>query len=116
MFLMCVLEFSLLLIAGFALIFRLPLLIGHAIDERSRLFPRYIASSRFCCIYIPIGKAIPAETRKIHQIDVLHLWPRSEVLDETAQNRRLELGLQFRIDSRHGLSLSSEALFCSGEL
>jgi hypothetical protein len=116
MFLMCIVEFSLLLVAGFALMFRLPLVIRHSVDELSRLFPRYIGPPRFCCILIPIGKAISAETRKIHQVDVLHIGPLSKMLDKTAQHRRLELGVEIGIDWGHGLPCLLRLCERAGEL
>src|SRR6266550_2123600 len=49
----------------------------------------------------PIGQAIAAEAREIHQVDILDVGPRSEVLDQAPEGRGFEFRSGLFIDG-HG--------------
>src|SRR5687768_8762958 len=78
--------FALLFGSGFALMLRLPLPVGHPVDEFPSYRSRHFDPPRFCCIFIPVCKAISAEARKIHKIDVLHFATPPQMLDEPPQD------------------------------
>src|SRR4051812_12064943 len=94
-------ERSLLRGRSFLLVLRLPLLVGHAVDLLAALVFGERDALRVCCFLHPVTEAIAAEAREIHQIDVLHLAARTQMLDEAAEHRSLELGLGFWVES-HG--------------
>src|SRR3546814_6828827 len=60
-----------------------PLIIGHAIDDLSRLFPAERSVS-FCN---PIGKAVAAEAGQAHQIHILHIRSMLQMFDQAAESR-----------------------------
>src|SRR3954447_10169879 len=85
----------------FLLVLRLPLLIGHAVDLLAALVlseRNALSVGRFLH---PVAEAIAAEAREIHQVDVLHLGARAQMLDEAAEHRGVEFGLGFFVES-HG--------------
>src|SRR5436190_5076597 len=85
-------EGCLLLGAGFLLIFRPPLVVGHAIDDLARfgIGEREAAVLGFGAI--PFRQAVTAEAGQVHQIDVLHIGPLAQMLHEPAEGCSLELG------------------------
>src|SRR4051812_5169424 len=64
--------------AGFLLVLRLPLVIGHAVDG----FAALVLAERntFCVgsVLQPVRQAVAAEAREIHQVDVLHISARAQ--------------------------------------
>lgn len=46
---------------------------------------RFILTAFIACIADPIGKAVPAETRKPHQFNVLCIVPVAQMLDQAAK-------------------------------
>src|SRR3546814_2532469 len=60
-----------------------PLIIGHAMDDLSRLFPAQLSFS-FCN---PIGKAVAAEAGQAHQIHILHIRSMLQMFDQAAESR-----------------------------
>src|SRR3954467_11022833 len=89
----CLVEFGLLFVRGFLLILGLPLVVWHAVDEFAALFSRERHAMRSRCVFHPIRKTIAAEAGKIHQVDVLHVRTRPQMLYEPAECRGFELGL-----------------------
>src|SRR4051812_15925646 len=69
----------------FALMFRLPLLVGHAIDLLARLVAADRKPARLGLFLVPVGQAIAAEAREIHEIDVLDIAPFAQMPDEAAE-------------------------------
>src|SRR5262249_6513214 len=92
--------------AGLALGLGLPFLIRHAVD---RLTARVLAERDAALVGLflhPVGQAVAAEAGEIHQIDVLHVSARAQVLDEAAKNRGFELGAGLVVEG-HGVSPQS---------
>src|SRR5436190_21053357 len=94
-------EFGLLLLRGFLLILGLPFLVRHAVDELPALVSRQRHAARFRSVFDPIRKTVAAEACKVHEINVLHIRMRTEVLDEPAECSGFELGAKLVV-KRHG--------------
>src|SRR3954452_24449604 len=96
-------ECGLLRGRGFLLVLRLPLLIGHAVD----LLTALVLSERNTLVVggflHPVAEAIAAQAREIHQVDVLHLGARTQMLDEAAEHRGVEFGLGFFVESHEAI-------------
>lgn len=58
----------------------LPLGIRHAVDRRSALVLRETAS-----LGHPIAQTVAAKARKPHQIDILHVGPMLEMVDQAPE-------------------------------
>jgi len=94
-----------LLCAGGALMGSLPGLVGHAIDNLATLVPAHLHPPCVGGFLEPVGQAVAAETREIHQLDILHIVARAEMFDQAPEGG----GFEFRSGSvidRHGRSLS----------
>src|SRR5258706_8680859 len=110
-----------LLGAGRTLMGRLPGLVGHAVDDFAALVLAHVNAFGVGFVLEPIGQAVAAETREIHQIDVLDVGAGAQVLDEAPEHR----GFKFRsgfVVNRHDPSrplvrgFARSSLILSGEL
>src|SRR4051794_27553085 len=77
---------------GLLLVARLPLVVGHAVDQLAGLGVRQLDAARLRRLAVPAAEAVPAEAGEVHQVDVLDLGPLAQVLDQRAEGRGLELG------------------------
>src|ERR1700690_3523199 len=96
-----------LLGAGGSLVGRLPGLVGHAIDRLPALVLAHGRALGFGFLLEPVGQAVAAEAREIHQIDILNVGTRAQMLDKAPKDG----GFKFRsgfVVNRHGLI----SLFC----
>src|SRR3569833_1257627 len=86
---------------GRALVFRLPGLVGHAIDG----FPALILAQGDALgvggVLEPVGQAVAAEACKLHQVDVLDVRPRLQMIDQAPDSGSLEFRSGFVVDC-HG--------------
>src|SRR5919107_3823896 len=87
---------------GLALMALLPLLVGHAVDMSSALLLRECDPALVGGILQPVGEAVAAEARKVHEVDVLNVRALAQMLEEPAEGGGLQLGPGRRIDVRHG--------------
>src|SRR5690349_6494735 len=80
---------------------RLPLRVGHAINDLASLalFERQAAGPGG--VLVPVRQAIPAEPGKVHEVDVLHVGPFPKMFDEPPECRRLEFGPRRDIKFNH---------------
>ena len=78
--------------AGFALVSGLPFGKRLAIDD----FPRLLLAERLTTLFgrfaIPVGKAISAKTGLRHQIDVLYITARGQVLQQATKCSGFKFG------------------------
>jgi hypothetical protein len=81
-----------LLGAGLALKSRLPGLIGHAVDGLAAFVLAYLGAPRVGLLLEPVGQAVAAEARKIHEIDVLDIGAGAQMFDQAPENG----GFEFR--------------------
>src|SRR5688500_18424307 len=88
--------------ARLVLMLRLPLLVGHAVDVCAAVVLGERDGALVRGVLQPVGQAVAAEAGQIHEIDVLHVRARAEVLDKPAESRCLELGLDLWVDA-HGV-------------
>ena len=87
-----------LLGGGRALIFRLPGLVGHAVD---RLAALVLAHGDTLCIrriLEPVGQAVTAEAGEVHQIEVLDIGPPAQMFDKTPESGGFKFRSGFVID------------------
>src|SRR5271166_1241856 len=94
-------------LAPLCLMPRLPGLVGHPIDAFAGLLLRDGEPALDGRLLIPIGEAIPAETRQIHQIDVLHPSVLAQMRNEPPEGRGLKLSRDSSINFAHGFLVSS---------
>src|SRR4051794_12904315 len=87
--------------ARLALVARLPLLVGHAVDMRPALLLGERDAARVRRLLEPVRQAVAAEPGEVHEVDVLHVRAGAQVLHEPAQDRRLEFSPGFWIDVVH---------------
>src|ERR1700684_811743 len=66
-------RLGLLLRCRLFLVFRLPFLIGHAVDDLARLGIGQLHALLFGRLAVPARQAITAETGQIHHVDMLHI-------------------------------------------
>lgn len=100
------LESVLLRLCRFGLVPSFPFLIRHAVDMAARIFPGQRDTLFIRRVLQPVPEAIPAETRQIHQIDVLRVRALAEMGDQAAESRRFQfragLGVEvFKSHDRH---------------
>src|SRR5579863_7441972 len=97
-------ERRLLIGAGFLLVLRLPLFVGHAIDDLARIRIGQGDTLGFGRLAVPAAEAIPAEPRQVHHVDVLHVGPFAQVLDQAAECGCFQLGagLLVEVGCGHG--------------
>src|SRR5579883_53191 len=98
-------ERLLLLGRGFLAVLGLPLLVRHAVDDLARLGIGYFDALLARLLAIPARQAIAAETGQVHQVDVLHVRARPQMLDQAAEGGGLEFGLGLVV---HGNAPSRE--------
>ena len=84
------------------LVLGLPFLVGHAVDDLPRFRLGHGEAARLRRLAIPVGEAVAAEAGEVHEVDVLHVAPRPEVLDQAAKGRRLEGGAGGVVELGHG--------------
>ncbi len=101
-------EGSLLILGGLFLMLGLPFLVRHAVDRLSALVLAHRHAVRIGRILHPVGQAVAAEAGEVHEIDVLHVGARAQVLEQPAERGRLELGARLLVDcgvAGHGCGL-----------
>src|SRR3981189_1151404 len=81
-----------LLWAGGALMGRLRGLVGHAVDGLAALVLAHVSAFGIGFFLKPIGQAVSAETRQIHQIDILDIRAGAPMLDKAPEDG----GFKFR--------------------
>src|SRR6478672_7798012 len=79
-----------LLGTGLALKSRLPGLIRHAVDGLAAFVLAHPGAPRVGLLLEPVGQAVAAEARKIHEIDVLHIGARAQMFDQAPENGGFE--------------------------
>src|SRR5262245_10265384 len=82
------------------LIPRLPLLVGHALDRLPRFVLAQGKAYRRIRLLIPMGEAVPAEPRELHEVDILHVGPLAKMPDEPPEGLRLDLDPRLLIHDR----------------
>src|SRR4051812_21841642 len=90
-----------LLRRGRALVFRLPGLVGHAVNGFPALVLAQGDALRVGGVLEPVGQAVAAEACEIHQVDVLDVRPRLQMIDQAPESGCLELRSGFVVDC-HG--------------
>ena len=75
------LEFINLIGGGFRLVLRLPIAIGHSINDFARLFILKFNALFFRSSRIPFRQTVAAEPREIHQIDILYVRTLAQMID-----------------------------------
>src|ERR1700720_240799 len=91
-----------LLGTGRALMRRLPGFVGHAVDGLAALVLAHRRTLGVGFFLEPIGQAIAAEAREIHQIDVLDVAAGAQMFDQAPEHRRFKFRSGLLVD-RHGL-------------
>src|SRR5215208_1188990 len=86
-----------------ALVPRLPLLVGHAVDSSSALLLGERDSALVGRVLEPVRQAVPAEAGEVHEVNVLHVRAGAQMLDEVAEGGRFELGAGGRVEIGHGI-------------
>src|SRR5215831_10813388 len=76
------------------LVLRLPLVIGHAIDDLSRFGVAEREAAFLGGRAIPFREAVPAKAGKVHQVDVLHVRALAQMRDQPPE------GGGFQFDAR----------------
>src|SRR6202521_115167 len=92
----------LLLGTGRALMSRLPGLVGHAVDGLAALVLAHRRTLGVGFFLEPIGQAVAAEAREIHQIDVLDVAAGAQMFDQAPEHRRFKFRSGLLVDC-HGL-------------
>ena len=72
---------------GGALMRRLPGLVGHAVDGLAALVLAHRGARGVGFVLEPIGQAVAAEAREIHQIDVLDIAAGAQMFDQAPEYR-----------------------------
>src|SRR5262245_18157185 len=88
------------LLRRLGLMSRLPLLVSHAVDRLPRFVLAQGKASRRGRLLIPIGEAVPAKPRELHEVDVLNVGPLAKMADEPSEGFRLDLGPRLLIHDR----------------
>src|ERR1700719_475046 len=101
-------ECGALIRARFTLVFRLPLVVRHAVDELPALVLGHGNALGVGRLLHPVREAVAAEAGKVHQVDVLHLGTRSQMLDEAPEYGGFEVG------ARRIVGLHDQVLLASG--
>ena len=91
------LELLQLFVAGFFLELVLPLTVRHSVYGLPRIrvadvHPAFLRGGQ-----VPFRQAVAAETRQIHQVDILHIRAFLEVLYQAAERSGFDLGTCFLI-------------------
>src|SRR5258708_6529308 len=90
-----------LLGTGRALIGRLPGLVGHAVDGLAAFVLAHVSTLGVGFLLEPVGQAVAAESREIHQIDVLDIGAGAQMLDKAPEDGGFKFRSGFFIN-RHG--------------
>src|SRR5262245_54185386 len=64
----------------------LPSLIGHAVDDLSRLFFIERQALSGGSLLIPVREAVTAESGKLHQVNILHVTALAQMFNEPASS------------------------------
>src|SRR3546814_9491275 len=83
------------------LVLRLPLVVGHPVDN---LAGGVVVQAQALLLgggQVPLGEAVAAESRQVHQVDVLHVAALAQVLDKRAEGGGLQLGAGLFVQRRH---------------
>src|SRR5690348_1996732 len=75
---------------GLSLIFRFPLFVRHAVDRFATLVLGHGNALRVGGVLHPVGQAVAAEARKVHEVDILHVSATAQMLNEAPQNGGFE--------------------------
>lgn len=78
-------ERGLLLRRGFFLIFRLPLLVRHAVDRLACFILGHRDPAGGGLLLIPVGQTVAAEPGEVHEIDVLNVGALTEMSHQLAE-------------------------------
>src|ERR1700737_3517789 len=89
-----------LLRTGGALMGRLPGLVGHAVDGLAALVLAHRGTLGVGLFLEPVGEAVAAETREIHQVDVLDIGAGTQMVDKAPEDRSFEVRSGFVVN-RH---------------
>src|SRR5579871_2358131 len=84
-----------------SLIGRLPGLVRHAVDGFAAFVLAHRRTLGVGLFLEPVGEAVAAEARHIHQIDILNIGAGTQMLDQTPEYRGLKFCSGFVVD-RHG--------------
>ncbi len=87
---------------GFALVLRLPGLVGHAVDRLAAFVLGQRNALFIGRILEPVGQAIAAEPGQIHQVDVLDVGPVTQMPNQTPEYGSFQFCSGFVV-KRHGL-------------
>src|SRR6516162_6100047 len=98
-----------LLQRGAALIFGLPGLVGHAVDRLAALVLGERNAFLVGGVLQPVRKAVAAEARQIHQVDILNIGPLAQMPYQTPEGGSFEFRSGLVID-RHDQTL----VLCQG--
>src|SRR5476649_40175 len=94
-----------LLGTGRALMRRFPGLIGHPVDGLAALVLAHRRTLGIGFFLEPIGQAVAAEAREIHQIDVLDVAAGAQMFDQAPEHRRFKFRSGLLVD-RHSRYLA----------
>lgn len=78
-------ERRLLVGAGFLLVLGFPLGVRHAVNHFAGVIEADLDLAFVGGGLVPLGQAVAAETRKVHQVDVLHILATVQVRDQSAE-------------------------------
>src|SRR5450830_604422 len=78
-------ERRLLFGAGFLLVLGFPLGVRHAVNHFAGVVEADLDLAFVGSGLVPLGQAVAAETREVHQVDVLHVLAAVQVGDQSAE-------------------------------
>ena len=81
------------------LVLGLPVFVTHAVDVFARVGARKLHAPGLGGILVPVGQAVPAKARQVHQVQVLHIGALAQMLHQPPEGG----GFQFRLGFRVGL-------------
>src|SRR3984893_15152810 len=93
-----------LLGAGRALMGRLPGLVGHAVDGLAALVLAHVSALGVGFLLEPVGEAVAAEAREIHQVVVLDVVAGAQMLDKAPEDGGFKFRSGFVINRHAALS------------
>src|SRR5665213_1950478 len=94
-----------LLGTGRTLVGRFPGLVGHTVDGLAALILAQRRALGIGLLLEPVGEAVAAEARQIHQVDVLDIAARAQMFDQTPKNGGFKFRSGFVVDG-HGRTLA----------
>ena len=94
-----------LLGTGRALMGRLPGLVGHAVDGLAALVLAHPSALGVRLFLEPVGQAVAAKAREIHQVNVLDIAAGTQMLDKTPEHGGFKFCSGFVVDG-HGRDLA----------